>query len=152
LGVSTGKLAAGVTSTRLLADAIVEPVPVGCVIDAKRGLVYTALYGPSAAQQFPDEQSTRSELLAPEASTPEEGFSRLLRAVSGPIIIAGSGVPMYLGRFTGEGADRLRAAGPTFDEISPAVLAQACMAEFRAGRGMDVSLLEPLYVAAAAGM
>jgi len=139
---STGKPAVGLPATVVLAAALKTDLHIGCLIDARKGEVYSALLQHRTAH-YP---AQATELLQPEASTPEEGLARLLAELDGPVILAGSACTTYARTFAGFGEGRVEFAGPEFDRVNPAVLATLCMDEFNAGRTQDAAALEPAYV------
>lgn len=133
---ASGKPAAGLTAPEVLAHAIGGDGATGIIIDARKGEVYGALLCAGG----------REPLLKPEAGTPEGVLGRLLRAASGPLVIAGSGCVTYRELLRDVGGDRVRFAGPRYDRIDPAHFARQCLARHQSGGGVDAATLEPSYI------
>lgn len=131
---ATGKPAVGVPAAQVFVAAVAEAGAVGCLIDAKRGEIYSTLYVDG------------QERLPPQAGTPADGLRRLLDEYPGELTLVGSACPLCRDELVEEGGSRIRIAPNLRHEIDARTLSQVCMQAFAAGATVDGIVLEPLYV------
>lgn len=138
LAYGTGKPAVGIGAVEVLAASVVSQLPVGCLIDARKGEAYSALFA------APDAAGCRRPVLPVEAGTPEAGIARLLEAVEGPITLVGSGCLSAPEELLGDA--RLDVAEARWHLPDIRTLAHLCMVRFERGETISVEHLEPIYV------
>lgn len=145
-GLSGGQelVVAPVSTLEMFAGNFTVPGTLCCpMLDARKGEVYTALFR-TGKDGFP-ERLTEDEILDPKAAV-----KRISGELSGtpetPVVFCGDGAAKY-------GAiiqDLLpeRAVNPVESESdpSPVVLARLGLRCLREGKGVDVHLLEPVYL------
>ncbi len=138
LAYGTDKPALGIPAVAVLAASVGGDLPVGCLIDARKGEAYSALFS------APDGAGHRQPILPVEAGTPEGGLARLMGGVNGPITLVGSSclsAPEELFAHS-----RLLLAEARWHLPDICTLARLCMERFERGETTTVEHLEPIYV------
>jgi tRNA threonylcarbamoyladenosine biosynthesis protein TsaB len=148
-GFGADKPAVGVPTVEVLAASVTTPLPVGCLIDAKQGEAYSALFS-APADPAPDDAvphlDGRRLLLAPEAGTPEDGLARILAAADGPVLLIGTACATYRERLEAAGNHPITFAPTHLHHPDGRTLARLCMARYEAGDTRPIEQLEPVYV------
>ena len=143
---------AGIPAATILAAGCVTDRAIGCLVDARKGELYSVLFSPPGEDldgADPD-LGNRIQLLPPVPSSPEDAVERLLDATIEPILLVGSGcfgqrerVVAAMGQ-----SDRIVMAAEEWHDPSPRVLARLCLARLARNSTVTAESLEPLYVGA----
>ncbi len=149
-GLSGGQelLAAPVSTLEVLAGNFPDPGTLCCpMLDARKGEVYTALFR-TGENGFP-ERLTEDEVLEPEAALRKisNELSQGLGEESGnPIVFCGDGAAKYTSKIQSLLPGRVVLSTGAESDPSPVVLARLGLRRLRNGEGLDVKLLEPVYI------
>lgn len=138
LAFGTEKPAVGIPTIDILAASVRCELPVGCLIDARKGEAYSALFS------APGADGQRQPLLAVEAGTPEVGVARILGGAEGPVHLVGSGCLSAPEELFVE--PRLQVADSRWHLPDVRTLARLCMDRFERGETTTVEHLEPVYI------
>lgn len=126
----------GVTSTEILARGAFGSHHIGCIIDARKGEVFHALYAREGDDVTP--------ILAPFAESPAGGLSRLLEASKGPVVLVGSALDTYSDLYRSS-EQVVWPLDPRWNQPSIELLARRCVELFLAREEAEKTALEPCY-------
>jgi len=135
LAYATGKPVAGVSSLRALAGNLPDCRHMVCpVYDARKGMVYAALYR--------DTDAGREEVFSPRAMFPDD----LVEYIDAPAVFIGEGARVYGELLKEKLGDKAVFAPRIYSCHVGSVIARLGHAEIEAGRTADPFTLTPEYI------
>ena len=142
LGFALDRPCVGVSSLRALAAGLTEPAqgPVGALFDARRGLVYAALFEP-------DGRGGLNRLSPDRALSPEEWAVELTsRTDPRPLTLLGRGLKAYGGLLLEHLGARARLAPEPDWDLRPGIVARLGIEAAGAGRAVEPQRLAARYL------